>query len=133
MVNKQMSILVVDDLASMRMQVRGLLGQMGFKNITEARDGKEAITLLDRTEIDFVISDWNMPEIDGMGLLHYVRNHEMYEKLPFLMVTGQSDKNNVIEAVRAKVSNYIVKPFTPDTLEMKIRAVLRSTEPLWEK
>ena len=125
--------MVVDDLPSMRMQIRGLLGQMGFRNVVEARHGKEAMTFLDRMEIDFIISDWNMPESDGMDLLRFVRNHEVHEKLPFLMVTGQTEKECVIEAVRAKVSNYIVKPFTPDTLEMKIRAVLGSAEPLWEK
>jgi two-component system chemotaxis response regulator CheY len=133
MVDKQMFILVVDDLASMRMQIRDLLRQMGFGNILEARHGKEAITLLEKTKIDFIISDWIMPESDGMDLLRYVRNHAVYEKLPFLMVTCQSEQSNVIEAVQAKVSNYIVKPFTPDGLEMKIRAVLGCGEPLWER
>ena len=128
-----MSILVVDDLSSMRMQLRELLGQMGFKNILEAGNGIEAMVVLDKKNVDFVISDWNMPESDGMDLLRYVRHHDLYGKLPFLMVTGQSDKNNVIEAVRAKVSNYIVKPFTPDVLEAKVRAVLGCAEPLWEK
>lgn len=133
MVNKRISIMVVDDLASMRMQIRGLLRQMGFQDVTEARDGKEAMGLLERKKIDFIISDWNMPESDGMDLLRYVRNNEKHEKLPFLMVTGQSEKKNVIEAVQAKVSNYIVKPFTPDSLEMKMRAILGAEEPLWEK
>lgn len=131
--DKQISILVVDDLASMRMQIRGLLRQMGFVNIIEARHGKEAITLLQNTKIDMIISDWIMPESDGMDLLRYVRNHAEYEKLPFLMVTCQAGKENVIEAVQAKVSNYIIKPFTPDALEMKIRAILGSAKPLWEK
>lgn len=133
MVDKHISILVVDDLVSMRMQIRGLLRQMGFVNIFEARNGKEAIALLESMTIDIIISDWIMPESDGMDLLRYVRNHEEHEKLPFLMVTCRSEKNNVIEAVQAKVSNYIVKPFTPDALEMKMRAILGCAEPLWEK
>ncbi len=133
MVDKRISILVVEDLASMRMQIRGLLKQMGFENVSEARHGKEAMALLQHSRVDFIISDWNMPESNGMDLLRFVRNHERHEKLPFLMVTGQSEKKNVIEAVQAKVSNYIVKPFTPDALEMKMRAILGSSEPLWEK
>ena len=84
MINKQMSILVVDDLPSMRMQLRGLLGQMGFKNITEARDGKEAIGLLELTEIDFIISDWIMPNVNGIDLLLHVRCHDnLRESSPF--------------------------------------------------
>lgn len=133
MVDKRISILVVDDLASMRMQIRGLLKQMGFENVSEARHGKEAMALLEHGRVDFIISDWNMPESNGMDLLRYVRNHERHEKLPFLMLTGLSEKKNVIEAVQAKVSNYIVKPFTPDALEMKMRAIMGATEPLWEK
>ncbi|MGC9195224.1 MAG: response regulator [Syntrophobacteraceae bacterium] len=133
MVNKSMSILVVDDLGSMRMQIRDLLWQMGFQNILEARDGNQAMALLERNKIDFIISDWNMPVSDGMELLRHVRSHEIYEKLPFLMLTALSERENVIEAVQAKVSNYLVKPFTPESLEMKIRAILGCKEPLWEK
>ena len=133
MVDKSISILVADDFGSMRTQLRRLLGQMGFKNVTEARDGKEAMALLERREIGFIISDWNMPESDGMELLRHVRGHVKHGDIPFLMVTGQSEKENVIEAIAAGVSNYIIKPFTPDTLEMKIRAVFGCAEPLWEK
>ncbi len=133
MVDKRISILVVDDFSSMRSQIRGLLGQMGFKNIFEARDGKEAMAVLEQGKIGFIISDWNMPVCDGMDLLRFVRGDQRFGKLPFLMVTAQSERENVIEAVAAKVSNYIVKPFTPDSLEMKIRAILGCKEPLWEK
>jgi two-component system chemotaxis response regulator CheY len=133
MVKKNMSILVVDDLGSMRMQIRDLLWQMGFQNILEARDGNQAMALLERNRVDFIISDWNMPESDGMELLRHVRSHEVYEKLPFLMLTALSERENVIEAVQAKVSNYLVKPFTPESLEMKMRAILGCKEALWEK
>lgn len=128
-----MSVLVVDDLGSMRMQIRDLLWQMGFQNILEARDGNQAIGLLERSRVDFIISDWSMPECDGMELLRHVRSSENYAKLPFLMLTALSERENVIEAVQAKVSNYLVKPFTPESLEMKMRAILGCKEPLWEK
>jgi two-component system, chemotaxis family, chemotaxis protein CheY len=133
MVDKQISIVVADDFGSMRSQIRGLLGQMGFKNVFEARNGKEAMALLEKSEIGFIISDWNMPEVNGLDLLLSVRGHEKYGNLPFLMVTGLTEKENVIAAVEAKVSNYIIKPFTPETLEMKIRAIFGCAEPLWEK
>jgi two-component system chemotaxis response regulator CheY len=133
MVDKQISVLVADDFGSMRAQIRGLLGQMGFKNVIEARNGKEALAVLENNEIGFIISDWNMPEVDGLDLLRAVRAHEEHGDLPFLMVTGVTEKENVIAAVEARVSNYVVKPFTPEALEMKIRAIFRCAEPLWEK
>lgn len=131
MVDKEISFLVADDFGSMRSQLRGLLRQMGFKNVLEARNGKEALALLEQNKIGFIISDWNMPECDGLDLLRSVRAHEKHKDIPFLMVTGITEKENVIAAVEAKVSNYITKPFTPDTLEMKIRAIFGCAEPLW--
>jgi len=133
MVDKQMAILVVDDFASMRQQVMEILREMKFKQIVEARDGHEAITVLEKTRIDFIISDWNMPNGDGMSLLRHVREHPVYKDVPFLMLTAVSDKKSVIEAVAAKVSNYVLKPFNAVTLEEKIRAIFGCTEPLWEK
>lgn len=133
MVDKQISILVVDDYNSIRQQLRWVLGQMGFKNVFEARDGKEAMAVLENRKIGFIICDFLMPECNGLDLLRHVRGHEKHKDLPFLMVTGVTEKENVIAAVEAKVSNYVLKPFTPETLEMKIRAILGSTEPLWEK
>ncbi|HIJ75806.1 MAG TPA: response regulator [Deltaproteobacteria bacterium] len=133
MVDKQISILVADDFGSMRTQIRWLLGQMGFKNVFEARNGKEAMALLEKSKIGLIICDWVMPECNGLDLLRHVRGHEKHRDLPFLMVTGVTEKENVIAAVEAKVSNYIIKPFTPETLEMKIRAIFGSAEPLWEK
>lgn len=133
MINKGMAVLVVDDFASMRTQIKEILRELKFTNVFEARDGLEAMTVLKNRKIDFIISDWNMPNSDGMALLRHVREHEVYEDLPFLMVTGVSDRKNVLEAVAAKVSNYIVKPFNADTLEAKIRAVFGCKEPLWEE
>jgi two-component system chemotaxis response regulator CheY len=106
---------------------------MGFKNVFEARNGKEAMALLEKSKIGLIICDWVMPECNGLDLLSHVRGHEKHRDLPFLMVTGVTEKENVIAAVEAKVSNYIIKPFTPETLEMKIRAIFGSAEPLWEK
>ncbi|SPF38209.1 Chemotaxis protein CheY [Syntrophobacter sp. SbD1] len=133
MVDKQISILVADDFGSMRAQIRGLLGQMGFKNAIEVRDGTEAMAALAKWEIGLIISDWNMPKADGLELLRHVRGHDRLRDIPFLMVTGLTEKENVIAAVEAGVSNYIIKPFTPETLEMKIRAIFGCAESLWEK
>jgi two-component system, chemotaxis family, chemotaxis protein CheY len=133
MVDKGMSILVVDDFSSMRTHVKEILKQMKFKCVVEARDGLEAVDILETRKIDFIISDWNMPNSDGLTLLRYVRDHPRHKNLPFLMVTAISEKKNVIEAVAAKVSNYIIKPFNAETLEAKIRAIFGCTEPLWEK
>ncbi len=133
MVDKQISILVADDFGSMRSQIRGLLGQMGFKNAIEVRDGTEAMAVLEKWEIGLIISDWNMPKADGLELLRHVRGHDRLRDIPFLMVTGITEKENVIAAVEAGVNNYIIKPFTPETLEMKIRAIFGCAESLWEK
>ena len=132
MVDKQMNILVVDDFGSMRTQIREILKQMSFQNVIEARDGEDAKLALTKTKIDFIISDWNMPGCSGLDLLRHVRDDEKYKDVPFLMVTAVGDRKNVIQAVELKVSNYVVKPFTPENLEMKMRAILKSPEPLWE-
>ena len=83
MVDKQISIVVADDFGSMRAQIRGLLGQMGFKNVIEARNGKEVMALLEKSQIGFIISDWNMPEVNGLDLLRSVRAHEKHKDIPF--------------------------------------------------
>lgn len=131
--DKRISILVVDDFASMRMQIRSLLAQMGFRSVLEARSGGEAMALLEHEAIDFIISDWAMAGCSGLDLLRYVKGHEKHRNLPFLMVTGFAEKENVIKAVEAGVSNYIIKPFTPETLETKIRAIFACSESLWEE
>ena len=133
MIDKKMSILVVDDFNSMRTQIKEMLKEMGFKSILEAHDGQEATFVLENKKVDFIISDWNMPNVDGITLLRHVRGHPVYKDLPFLMVTAVSERKEVMEAVAAKVSNYIVKPFAPQALEAKIRGIFGCTEPLWEK
>lgn len=116
----KMKVLVVDDFATMRRIVKNVLRQLGFENITEADDGETAVRKLESERIDFIVSDWNMPKMSGLELLKWVRAHDEFKDLPFLMVTAEAQKENVLEAVKAKVSNYIVKPFTADTLAEKI-------------
>ena len=123
MADTKMSILVVDDFATMRRIVRNILKQLGYENIHEADDGASALEVLKREKIQFIISDWNMPQMSGIDLLKTVRATEEWKDLPFLMVTAEGQKENVIEAVKNKVNNYIVKPFTPETLMEKISKI----------
>jgi two-component system chemotaxis response regulator CheY len=125
-VNKKIKILIVDDFATMRKVIRNLLKQSGYENVTEAEDGVAAMTVLKSTKIDFVISDWNMPNMTGIELLRAVRSDDELGTMPFLMVTAESLKDNVVEAVKAGVSNYIVKPFTAEVLGEKIDKILEN-------
>jgi two-component system chemotaxis response regulator CheY len=119
----KMKVLVVDDFSTMRRIIKNTLRQLGFENVVEADDGESAVRKLESERIDFIISDWNMPKMSGLELLKWVRSHEEFKDLPFLMVTAEAQKENVLEAVKAKVSNYIVKPFTADTLGEKIEKI----------
>ncbi len=124
-VSKDMKILVVDDFATMRRIVKNILQQLGFSNIEEAEDGQVALNRLKEGGIEMVISDWNMPNMMGIDLLRAVRADEKLKELPFLMVTAESQKENVVEAVTAGVSNYIVKPFTAETMEQKLEIIFK--------
>ena len=115
-----MRVLIVDDFSTMRRIVRNILRQLGIANVVEADDGTTAWDILNREKIDVIVSDWNMPKMPGIDLLRKVRASEQFADLPFLMVTAEAQQENIIEAVQAKVSNYIVKPFTADTLKQKI-------------
>lgn len=121
--NKNMRVLVVDDFSTMRRIVRNILKQLGFTNVVEADDGTTAWEILNSQGADFIVSDWNMPKMTGIDLLRKVRASEEFADLPFLMVTAEAQQENIIEAVQAKVSNYIVKPFTADTLGQKIEKI----------
>lgn len=118
--DKNMRILVVDDFSTMRRIIKNILRQLGFNNIVEADDGTSAWETLNSDKIDFVVSDWNMPQMTGIELLRKVRASEEFANMPFLMVTAEAQQENIIEAVQAKVSNYIVKPFTAETMGQKI-------------
>ena len=124
MENKAIKILIVDDFATMRKVIRNLLKQIGYENIVEAEDGVSALRLLKSQQIDFVVSDWNMPNMTGLELLKAVRADSELGATPFLMVTAEALQDNVVAAVRAGVSNYIVKPFTAETLNGKIEKIM---------
>lgn len=123
-VNKDIGILVVDDYLTMRRIVRSTLSQLGFSNIQEAKDGVEALEKINANKFDLIISDWNMPNMMGIDLLKAVRSNEKLKSVPFIMVTAEAEKENIIEAAKAGVSNYVLKPFTADSLSEKIEAVL---------
>lgn len=125
--DKHIKILLVDDFATMRKVIRNLLKQVGFENIVEAEDGVIALKTLKSQKIDLVVSDWNMPNMTGLELLKAVRADEELKATPFLMVTAEALQDNVIAAVKAGVSNYIVKPFTAETLNEKITKILEKT------
>ncbi|HLC26147.1 MAG TPA: chemotaxis response regulator CheY [bacterium] len=117
-------ILIVDDFSTMRRIVKNLLRQLGFNNIQEADDGTTALEQLKTDPVDLIISDWNMPKMTGLDLLKAIRGDDKLKKIPVLMVTAEARKENIVEAVQAGVNNYIVKPFTAETLKEKMEKVL---------
>ncbi len=119
-----MKVLVVDDFPSMRRIMRSLLNKIGVSDVDEAGDGSEAFAKIQGAKFDLVISDWNMEPVTGLDLLRRVRGEAASANLPFIMVTAESKTENVIEAKKAGVNNYIVKPFTADVLKAKIAAVM---------
>ncbi|PKH26984.1 chemotaxis protein CheY [Enterobacterales bacterium CwR94] len=120
MADKNMRFLVVDDFNTMRRIVRNLLKELGFNNVEEAEDGVDALNKLRTGGFDFVISDWNMPNMDGLQLLQTIRADGALGSLPVLMVTAEAKKENIIAAAQAGASGYVVKPFTAATLEEKL-------------
>ena len=118
------TILIVDDFESMRRIVKGTLKSIGFSNFIEAEDGVIALKKLEKEKVDLIISDWIMPNMDGLDFLKAVKGNEKLKKIPFIMVTAEGQKGNVLEAINAGVNNYIVKPFTSETLHVKIQKVL---------
>lgn len=124
MAYKDLTALVVDDFSTMRRIVKNILRDLEFKNILEAEDGTAAVNLLKSQKVDVIVSDWNMPKMTGLELLKYVRSDSELKDMPFLMITAESQKENVVEAVKARVSNYIVKPFTAATLGEKLAKII---------
>ena len=121
--NLKMRILVVDDFATMRRIISNVLRQLGFENLVEAEDGSSALQILERDQIDFVVTDWNMPEMSGLDLLKAIRAKADKGNMPVLMVTAEALQENIIAAARAGVNNYIVKPFDAKTLAEKINKI----------
>lgn len=127
MPEKNLRILIVDDFTTMRRIVRNNLKQIGYTDAEEAENGQVALDMLRAGNFDLVICDWNMPGMTGIDLLRVVRRDPRFAKLPFLMVTAEAKKSNIVEASQAGVSQYIVKPFNPHTLQTKLEAALRVT------
>ncbi len=119
-----MVFLIVDSSATMRRIIINSLKSLGYSSIIEANDGQDAIVKLNTEKIDFVITEWNMPGFDGLELTKYIRNDESLQRLPVLLVSSRTLKENILEAMAAKVSNYLVRPFTPETLQEKIDTIL---------
>ena len=115
-----MSILVVDDFSTMRRIIKGLLGDLGFSKVTEADDGLTALPLLKAGNFDLLITDWNMPGMQGVELLRQVRADQRLKKLPVLMLTAEAKREQIVEAAQAGVNGYVIKPFTAATLKDKI-------------
>jgi len=122
--DKNINVLVVDDFETMRRIVKSSLKTLGFSNFVEAEDGKIALRQLEKEKIGLIISDWIMPNMTGIEFLRAVRSDDRFKDTPFIMLTTEGKKQDVVEAVNAGVSNYIVKPFNPDTLNEKIKKVL---------
>jgi two-component system chemotaxis response regulator CheY len=123
-----MNILIVDDFSTMRGIIKNLLRDLGFKNTHEADDGNTALPMLQNGNIDFLVTDWNVPGMTGIELLKVVRADEKLADLPVLMVTAESNREQIIEAAQAGVNGYIVKPFTAVTLKEKIEKIFEHVD-----
>lgn len=131
--DKAYTILVVDDVDIMHMVLRQMLGMLGFSQVISALDGKRAQQILETEKIDLIISDWTMPELSGIALLRLVRRNAAWARIPFIMVTSDTAKDSILEAKRAGVDDYILKPFTAATLEAKINGVLKLNRRMTDK
>lgn len=120
-----MKILVVDDMMTMRRIVKSVLKQLGFTNVDEAENGQEALQKLRADTYGLVVSDWNMPIMTGIDMLRAIRSDKKLKTIPVLMVTAEAQQSNLVEAVQAGVSNYIVKPFTAETMQEKIGEIFK--------
>jgi two-component system chemotaxis response regulator CheY len=127
-VNNDLKFLVVDDFSTMRRIVRNLLKELGFTNVDEAEDGVVALQKLKSGTFDFIVSDWNMPNMTGIELLRAVRADAALKHLPVLMVTAEAKKENIVEAAQAGASGYIVKPFTAATLDEKLNKIFQTMQ-----
>jgi len=128
MPNRDLKFLVVDDFSTMRRIVRNLLKELGFANVDEAEDGAVALQKLRGGGFDFVISDWNMPNMTGVELLRAVRADPALKRLPLLIITAEAKKENIIEAAQSGASGYIVKPFTAATLDEKLTKIFQTMQ-----
>ncbi len=123
MVQKNIKILVVDDFPTMRRSIKNLLKDLGYENVDEAEDGQMGLEKLRNGNFEFVVSDWNMPNLDGLEMLKQIRADASLSSLPVLMVTAEAKKENIIAAAQAGANGYVVKPFTAATLEEKLNKI----------
>ena len=130
MIDTGIKVLVVDDMSTMRRILKNVLRQIGFTDIMEAENGQDALTKLKAGGFGLVVSDWNMPVMQGIDLLRAVRADAELKTLPFLMVTAEAQKENLIVAVQAGVSNYVVKPFTAEVLQAKLEKIFANAQPV---
>ena len=128
MAQNDVKFLVVDDFATMRRILRNLLKELGFNHVDEAEDGVAAMQKLRSQPFDFVVSDWNMPNMTGIDLLRSIRADQQLKHLPVLMVTAEAKKENIIAAAQAGASGYVVKPFTAATLDEKLKKIFQSLQ-----
>lgn len=128
MADMKMKFLVVDDFSTMRRIVRNLLKELGFLNVDEAEDGAVALSRLTSENYDFVVTDWNMPNMDGLALLQAIRANAQLKHLPVLMVTAEAKKENIVAAAQSGASGYVVKPFTAATLSEKLNKIFDKLE-----
>ena len=138
MFNINTKFLVVDDFSTMRKIIKKVLDEIGYKNVVEAVDGRNALEVIANSfktgePIQFIISDWNMPNMQGIELLRACKENPQYKTVPFMLVTAESEQAQIIEAAKAGVSEYVVKPFNAATLKAKIERVYAKTHPSTEK
>jgi len=126
--DKDMKILIVDDFSTMRRIIKNLLRDLGFNNTAEADDGNTALPMLQSGNFDFLVTDWNMPGMEGIDLLKAVRADEKLASLPVLLVTAEAKKEQIVEAAQAGVNGYVVKPFNAATLKEKIEKIFERIE-----
>ncbi len=123
MVQKNIKILVVDDFPTMRRIIKNLLNDLGFEKVDEAEDGQMGLDKIRSGSFDLIVSDWNMPNMDGLTMLQHVRADPNFANLPVLMVTAEAKKENIVAAAKAGASGYVVKPFTAAVLEEKLNKI----------
>jgi two-component system chemotaxis response regulator CheY len=123
MADPKLRVLIVDDFSTMRRIVRNLLKELGYSNVDEAEDGAMGLAKLRSEPFDFVITDWNMPVMDGLTMLQNIRADAALSKLPVLMVTAEAKKENIVAAAQAGANGYVVKPFTAATLDEKLTKI----------
>lgn len=127
-INVNLKYLVVDDFATMRRVVRSQLRELGIQDVDEAEDGQDALSKLKKGGFGFVVTDWNMPNMQGIDLLRAIRSDTNLKHLPVLMVTAEAKRENIMEAAQAGVNGYVVKPFTADVLKEKLEAIFKRLE-----